>query len=177
MLKPQNHIEKELYELWKEVLEIDEFSLNENFYTLGGHSITMIKLLALMEKRMNVKLSYSDFIQNPTVLQNAALIEKKKSEAKPQVVYPNIIVEKDKEYDAFELTDIQMAYLVGRNAALKSGGISTHMYTEVKTELDLSKFNIALNKAILRHGMLRAVILKTGNFTSWNVTSCYFKNR
>lgn len=111
---------------------------------------------------MNVKLSYSDFIQNPTVLQNAALIEKKKSEAKPQVVYPNIIVEKDKEYDAFELTDIQMAYLVGRNAALKSGGISTHMYTEVKTELDLSKFNIALNKAILRHGMLRAVILKTG---------------
>lgn len=161
-VKPQNHIEKELYELWKEVLEIDEFSLNENFYTLGGHSITMIKLLALMEKRMNVKLSYSDFIQNPTVLQNAALIEKKKSEAKPQVVYPNIIVEKDKEYDAFELTDIQMAYLVGRNAALKSGGISTHMYTEVKTELDLSKFNIALNKAILRHGMLRAVILKTG---------------
>lgn len=55
-----------------------------------------------------------------------------------------------------------MAYLVGRNTALKSGGVSTHMYTELITELDMKKFNVALNKTILRHGMLRAIVYKTG---------------
>lgn len=161
-LKPQNDTEKEIYELWKEVLEIDNFSSSDNFYMLGGHSIIMIKLLALIEKRMNVKLSYSEFIQNPTVLQNAVVIENKKFVTKQPTSYPKLIIEKDKEGDEFELTDIQMAYLLGRNTALKSGGISTHMYTEVETELELSKFNVALNKTILRHGMLRAIILKTG---------------
>lgn len=161
-ISPKTDIEKEVYGLWREVLGIDEFSLDEDFYMLGGHSITMIKLLALIEKKMNVKLSYSEFIQNPTVLQNATIIERKRAEVIHHDILPNVIIENDREYDEFELTDIQMAYLVGRNTALQSGGVSTHMYTEVKTDLNLKKFKVALNKTILRHGMLRAIILKTG---------------
>lgn len=161
-IKPKNVIEEKVYELWKEVLELEEFSIDEDFYMLGGHSITMIKLLLLLQKRMNVELTYSEFINNPTVLQNANIISLKKTEKKEPAFYPKIIVHSDQEYDEFELTDIQMAYLIGRNTALKSGGVSTHMYTEIRTELDMEKFSTALNKTILRHGMLRAIILKTG---------------
>lgn len=159
-IKPKNETEEKVYELWKQALGIEEFSVDEDFYMLGGHSITMIKLLALIEKEMNVKLSYSEFIQNPTVLQNALVINSKKTGSLTQ--YPELCVDQNKEYEEFELTDIQMAYLVGRNTALKSGGVSTHMYTELITELDMKKFNVALNKTILRHGMLRAIVYKTG---------------
>lgn len=50
-IKPKNETEEKVYELWKQALGIEEFSVDEDFYMLGGHSITMIKLLALIERK------------------------------------------------------------------------------------------------------------------------------
>lgn len=161
--KPQTSIEKEIYEIWKRILGIQEFSIEDDFYSLGGHSISMINILALIEKNLKVKISYKEFIENCTVEKSAGLVAKL-GDRNQEVTfaYPEVIIEKDKLYDEFSLTDIQMAYLVGRNTALNSGGLSTHMYTEFETELDIENLELALNKTIMRHEMLRAIVLKKG---------------
>lgn len=66
------------------------------------------------------------------------------------------------EMKRFPLTNVQWAYLLGRNKNYESGGVSTHVYYELKNNLDIKKFEIALNKVIKRHSMLRTVIEESG---------------
>ncbi|HEY7419012.1 MAG TPA: condensation domain-containing protein, partial [Ktedonobacteraceae bacterium] len=66
-------------------------------------------------------------------------------------------------YQPFPLTDLQMAYWAGRGATLKIGNVGDHTYIEQDTiVLDLQRFEIALQRLIERHEMLRVVILPDG---------------
>lgn len=62
----------------------------------------------------------------------------------------------------YPLTDIQKSYLLGRNAAFSSGGVSTHVYFEFKNNVDMKRYEAALNKAIRRHPMLYTVVYPGG---------------
>lgn len=65
-------------------------------------------------------------------------------------------------YDNFPLTDVQMAYMLGRSEDYEMGGVATHMYLEVETALDMELFEASLQKVIDRHPMMRAGISPNG---------------
>ncbi|WP_433936343.1 amino acid adenylation domain-containing protein [Sorangium cellulosum] len=63
----------------------------------------------------------------------------------------------------FAQTDVQRAYLVGREPAFDLGGVGCHGYLERECEgLDLERFARAWNRVIARHGMLRSVFTEDG---------------
>ncbi|MEO3801071.1 amino acid adenylation domain-containing protein [Nonomuraea sp. B1E8] len=66
--------------------------------------------------------------------------------------------------DPFPLTDVQQAYLLGRNDAFGYGGVACHGYVEVAfPELDPERVQAAWRTLIERHDMLRAVIHPDGH--------------
>ena len=62
-------------------------------------------------------------------------------------------------YEPFPLTEVQKSYILGRNNAFEIGGIATYGYEEIEGDIDVERLNMALNKVIERHPMLRAVFL------------------
>ncbi|WP_350304436.1 non-ribosomal peptide synthetase [Photorhabdus viridis] len=83
--------------------------------------------------------------------------------------------------ESFSLTDIQYAYLIGRNPGIVLGGIATNYYLEMEVfKPDLERLNIALNNTIKLHPMLRATLAEGGRqkilselpFYSINTTDC-----
>jgi amino acid adenylation domain-containing protein len=72
-------------------------------------------------------------------------------------------VRPDGRHKSFPLTDIQYAYVIGRNRGLELGGVSSHFYYEFDSpRLDLTRLAEALNKVVDRHDMLRAVVEPDG---------------
>ncbi|POZ61431.1 non-ribosomal peptide synthetase [Chromobacterium alticapitis] len=64
---------------------------------------------------------------------------------------------------AFALTDIQYAYLIGRNPGLELGGISSAFYQEWDVgALDLARLEAALAATVARHAALRTAIRDGG---------------
>lgn len=62
-------------------------------------------------------------------------------------------------FEPFPLTDMQAAYLLGRRAVFRHGGVSCHGYGELAfPELDSTRLEAAWQALIERHDMLRAVI-------------------
>ena len=61
--------------------------------------------------------------------------------------------------EPFGITDIQAAYLVGRDPNFELGGIGTHIYSEIETKFKISQLNNAINLLVKRHPMLRCVFL------------------
>lgn len=69
----------------------------------------------------------------------------------------------ENKYEPFPLTDIQSAYLLGRNDAFGYGGCPCHIYMEIiYSELNHELCEDIWNKLVERHDMLRAVINKNG---------------
>ena len=56
LIKPKTELEKKLYAIWQDLLSIEHFSIDENFFDLGGDSITMISLISKAASQ-GIKLS------------------------------------------------------------------------------------------------------------------------
>lgn len=60
------------------------------------------------------------------------------------------------------LTDMQLAYLIGRENALELGGVSSHVYHEFDGCWDHARLQAALGAVVARHDALRMVIRSEG---------------
>lgn len=66
-------------------------------------------------------------------------------------------------HEPFPLTDVQAAYLLGRQDSFGYGGVACHGYLEVAyPDLDRARVEDAWNRLITRHDMLRAVVEPDG---------------
>ena len=63
-------------------------------------------------------------------------------------------------FDPFPLNDLQRAYMLGRNADFELGNVTTQVYIEIESsDLDLARLNLAWQRLVDRHDMLRAVMI------------------
>jgi pyochelin synthetase len=66
-------------------------------------------------------------------------------------------------FEPFPLTELQTAYLLGRQSVFAYGGVGSHIYAEIAfTKLAPDRVQAAWNELILRHDMLRAVTVEDG---------------
>ncbi|SFR83676.1 non-ribosomal peptide synthetase [Anaeromicropila populeti] len=71
--------------------------------------------------------------------------------------------DKENQYQPFELTDIQTAYLVGRNSVYEHGNVGCHAYVELTMPvMEKERLETAWHQVIKRHDMLRAIVRKEG---------------
>ncbi|KAE8375538.1 hypothetical protein BDV26DRAFT_294926 [Aspergillus bertholletiae] len=76
-------MESALEEIWADVLEARQGSIsrNDNFFRLGGHSITCIQLIARIRERLSVSISVEDVFATRTLERMAYLLQNKQQEA------------------------------------------------------------------------------------------------
>ncbi|HLP90491.1 MAG TPA: amino acid adenylation domain-containing protein [Nostocaceae cyanobacterium] len=91
------------------------------------------------------------------------LLEEEEIQITPQQPLPSLVPDLAGRYQPFPLTDIQQAYFIGRNGAFEISNVACQGYTESESEnLDLERYNLAWQKLIDRHDMLRAIIHPDG---------------
>jgi amino acid adenylation domain-containing protein len=72
---PQGEVEEGLAAIWRELLHLQQVGRQDNFFEIGGHSLTGIKLIAKIAERFNVKLAAMAVFQYPTIQQMAPIVE------------------------------------------------------------------------------------------------------
>jgi amino acid adenylation domain-containing protein len=82
-IEPQTKVEKELANIWAEVLNLEKIEINENFFELGGHSLLATQVISRIHKTFDIELPLRRLFEFPTVTQLAKKIEEKKLSAKP----------------------------------------------------------------------------------------------
>jgi len=75
---PRNETELELAMIWEKILGITEVRYDDNFFAIGGNSLTAARLMVAIESSFGKSLSPSVLIENPTV-ESLALILKSDS--------------------------------------------------------------------------------------------------
>jgi acyl carrier protein len=76
-------IEKTLAEIWRDVLSVAEIGPQSNFFTLGGHSLSALRLFARVGKTLGIKTDVSMLFEAPTLREFAARITNVDAPRKP----------------------------------------------------------------------------------------------
>jgi amino acid adenylation domain-containing protein len=72
---PPTEYQRELLSILKKLLKVDDISLGDNFFLLGGHSLLGAQLIAHVRKVFGVELALIDLFDNGTVIAMAERIE------------------------------------------------------------------------------------------------------
>ncbi|MFB9278525.1 amino acid adenylation domain-containing protein [Cohnella cellulosilytica] len=136
-----------------------EFHAGEFLARLRGDGAT------LWEEGGSLRYKAPKGVVTPSDLQTlkenkASVLTWLRSEAQSSAVIPHPLA----KYEPFPLTDVQAAYLLGRNEAFEYGGVACHIYLELYyPSLDPARVEAAWNRLVDRHDMLRAVIRRDGS--------------
>ena len=158
-LSPRTETEIKLSKLWKNLFSRKQVSLHDDFFDLGGNSLKVIKLTAAINHEFNVDLSIKDILTDSTL---QTLAHKIDSVNFAETVYSVITPDEAAKEEPFPMTQVQLAYLWGRENEFEMGGGSSHAYVETDLAIDIERLQVVVNKLIARHPMLRTIFSFNG---------------
>ncbi|WND83244.1 non-ribosomal peptide synthase/polyketide synthase [Lysobacter capsici] len=71
---PEGEVEQALSQLWTELLGVERIGRHDHFFALGGHSLLVVRLQAMIERRLQHRLTMVELFTHTTVAQLAAFI-------------------------------------------------------------------------------------------------------
>ncbi len=67
VLQSLNLVEKKLLYQWKEIIELNDIGINDNFFDLGGDSLQAYQAVVSVEKEFGLKIPIAYLYKNPTI--------------------------------------------------------------------------------------------------------------
>jgi long-chain acyl-CoA synthetase len=75
---PDTPLESAIAGVWAEALRCERIGTSDNFFNLGGNSMLALEVLAEIHEQLGSRLSLSEFLEAPTVAEQAALVEQER---------------------------------------------------------------------------------------------------
>jgi amino acid adenylation domain-containing protein len=72
---PATETERVLCELFAEAMAVPAVSTSDDFFQLGGHSLTALRLVASIHQRLGVRLRSSQIFEHPTVVELSKVVD------------------------------------------------------------------------------------------------------
>ena len=145
---PSTALEERLAAIWQEVLELDRVGRDDDFFHLGGDSLSATRLIARVRHRLKVDLPLRTLFEARTLCGFAERVQV----AKPQRAVPEVA-------PSLQIGPMPLSFAQRRLWVLEQLGTSAayHIPTAIRLEgaLDRGALVRALNEIACRHETLR----------------------
>ncbi|MDP8241217.1 MAG: amino acid adenylation domain-containing protein [Candidatus Hatepunaea meridiana] len=147
---------QKLEELYRLILNRDDFSWDDDFFDLGGHSLKAMRLAAAIRKEFMIDLELQDLFNNPTLNQLYQFVASQKPSGIPWIE----VAESQEDYP---LSHSQKQ--IWTIDQLKSGSVEYNMPSaiQVDKEIDPDILRRAITKLTERHEILRTSFIMRDN--------------
>jgi amino acid adenylation domain-containing protein len=72
---PRTEIEKQIVDIWTQVINLEQVGIHDNFFDLGGYSLLAIQVIARLRKAFQVEILLSNLFELQTVAELANRVE------------------------------------------------------------------------------------------------------
>jgi len=146
---PRNNTEIALVTILENILKVSNISVLDNFFSLGGDSLTAIVLCTNVKRQFNVEISFKDVMNNPIIEDLASIIDNTQTTNNTSIIknvqkrdyYPASSAQK-RMYLASQMDNDSTLYNI-------AGGVL------LDTLPDVDKLQKVFNTIIKRHESLR----------------------
>jgi amino acid adenylation domain-containing protein/non-ribosomal peptide synthase protein (TIGR01720 family) len=166
---PRNKTEEKITGIWKEILNVEQIGVNDNFFMLGGDSIISIRVVSRIKQAFNKSVELRQFYQLATVAALAKYIEDDSPQhSKKDILRLEVIdqLEKLKEdvysalpdasaiEDVYPMSDIQKG-MVFEQLKDQGNGVYHDQFVYQIPLVDVNVFKKAFSLLVEKHTMLR----------------------
>ncbi|MBW4634872.1 MAG: amino acid adenylation domain-containing protein [Iphinoe sp. HA4291-MV1] len=112
-VEPRTEVERQLAQIWTQVLDIESVGIHDNFFELGGHSLLLVQMLARVRETFQVESPLLSLFQAPTI---AGLVEALKGRGDSTDLYAEAVLDKAIRPDTTSnqpITEPQRLFLTG----------------------------------------------------------------
>ncbi len=71
---PRTALEKQLADIWENLLSVERVGLDDDFFSLGGHSLSAMRMISMVYGQLGVALTLRQVFRNPTLDGLAAVL-------------------------------------------------------------------------------------------------------
>ena len=106
---PRNKTENQLVDIWQENLKLEKIGINDNFFDLGGNSLSATQVCDRVRNSFNIEFSIRQFFTTPTIAAIAKIVsnsQEKITEEKPSLQIKR--VSRESEIDLDNLSESEM---------------------------------------------------------------------
>ncbi|WP_431037569.1 non-ribosomal peptide synthase/polyketide synthase [Streptomyces sp. P6-2-1] len=148
---PRTPREELLCTLFAAVLDHEHVGPDEDFFTLGGHSLTAMRLVARVRAALGAELSLRTVFDAPTPARLAAVLDEAASPARPALGTPRPLPAR------LPLSPAQRRLWLLQQ--VEESGTAYHIPTawRLRGDLDVAALEAALHDVVARHTPLRTV--------------------
>ncbi len=97
---PATVTESRLVEIWKRLLRRPDVGATDNFFDLGGHSLTAVKLISTIQEEIGVEVPLADILGAQTVRDLAAYIDDSSRLGRDLIDQPMVLFNRGKDLPA-----------------------------------------------------------------------------
>ncbi|MBO0783567.1 MAG: AMP-binding protein, partial [Ktedonobacteraceae bacterium] len=151
-LAPRTPIEEVLAAIWSQVLNLEKIGIEEDFFTIGGHSLMATQVISRVKAAFEVELPLQALFESPTVKGLAEQVESALREGRKLKAPPIIRTDRN--------GPIPLSYAQQRLWFIDQFEPGTALYNipgalRLKGELRPEILERAINEVIKRHEVLR----------------------
>jgi amino acid adenylation domain-containing protein len=85
-IAPRDSLERELAGIWEEILGVRPIGVRDNFFRLGGHSLSVVRMSAQIQNRLGYHVPLASLLQGGTIEHLAAAIRGRDSAAESPLI-------------------------------------------------------------------------------------------
>ncbi|WP_346428551.1 condensation domain-containing protein, partial [Curtanaerobium respiraculi] len=149
---PRDGIEQDIAQVWSQILRIERIDRHESFFALGGDSLSATRMIALLAQQ-GMQATLRNLFASPTL---AAFAKTVAGEQGDPALANQIVPHSADRYEPFPLTEVQLAYTVGREGDLPLGSVGSYCFFLFSFEdFEHESFMRAWMIIFERHDMLR----------------------
>ncbi|WP_299497302.1 non-ribosomal peptide synthetase, partial [uncultured Shewanella sp.] len=147
---PRNDLENQLYQVWQQVLGSKRIGIHDNFFRIGGDSISAIRLSAKARELANIDIPLAELFKYPTIAKLAQHLD-----------YGILIIPKAEQLDKIRLSFAQERLWFIEQ--FEAGSYTYHIpyLVRLRIKTDHSLLLKAINLVVARHSVLNSVYLET----------------
>jgi amino acid adenylation domain-containing protein len=147
---PRSATEQALWQIWREVLQLETFGIDDHFFDLGGHSLTLTQVRSRIRARFGVELPLTDLFTHLSIADLAAHLDRQQQDAAAEAAIAP--VPRDGPLPA-SLSQRRMWVIQHFHPELVAYNVTAPL--RLRGPLDIALLQRALDLLIARHEALR----------------------
>ncbi|NEO70944.1 phosphopantetheine-binding protein, partial [Moorena sp. SIO3H5] len=98
-VKPRNEIERQIAQIWQELLGVSQVGIYDNFFELGGNSLLATQVISRLRQAFEMELTLQRLFESPFIAGIAKNLEVLRQLAQDKTALISEISKTDEEYE------------------------------------------------------------------------------
>ncbi|BBN83065.1 hypothetical protein PA25_30500 [Pseudoalteromonas sp. A25] len=146
-VEPRNEIEATLCDIWSALLNVEQVSVYDDFFKLGGNSIHAVRMAAKVRDELALEFSLAKLFEHKTI---ASLAENLAQT--DEIRIPSSVPRQAR----YPLSFAQEQMLLLERLPESQGSYQVPVFTKLNRNIDTQKLVLAIDAVISRHEVLRS---------------------